>query len=88
MEITNAPEQSRTPLIDVSLAETLARVIRAAGGKLATDKAEKRWKFSNTRFLLYKKTIFRRRFHFARWPVSRTAEATIPNPLRFLEPTI
>jgi len=53
----NNPERrrlaSRSPKLPL-------RIIRA-GGKLATDETEKRQKFSNTRFLPYKKTIFRGR---------------------------
>jgi len=61
-------------------------IIRAARENLATNETEKHRKFSNTRFLSYKKTIFWGRFHFARRP-SPSAESAIPSLLRFLEQT-
>jgi len=88
-ETANAHDWIRTPPIGIPLDKTPLRNYSRRVGKTNDINGRNRKTpeiFEHT-ILSYKKTIFWRRFHFARRPASRTAESTIPSLLRFLEPT-
>jgi len=87
-ETVNVHEQTRTPPIDISLGETLLRIIRSAWGRQTTDETERSRKFSNIEFFPYKKTISRGKIHFTRRSASWTVESAIPSQLRFLKQMI